>query len=152
MLVFLDFDGVINSGIFFAKNPKAQARRERDELVIDEVAMARLNKLLHRHKDARVVISSDWRKRYDHDILAIILHRNGFEHGHKVIGQTPNFGSRPRGLEIAAWLKARELRCPFVILDDRDDMHTLGRNLVQTDPVYGLTANDVRRASNILYG
>lgn len=148
----MDFDGVLNSGIFFAKDPRAASRRERDELVIDPVAMGRLNKLLDRHREALVVISSDWRKRYDYDILAIILHRNGFAHGERVVGQTPNFGERPRGHEIAAWMKARNVQCPFVILDDRSDMGSVRTRLVKTDPVHGLTASDVRKASNILYG
>lgn len=149
-LVFLDLDGVLNSTLYLCLNGRAAARREGDELVIDPAAMVRLNRLLNRHDDAGVVISSDWRKRYGYDTLATILHRNGFAHGQRVVGQTPNFGKRPRGLEILAWMKARNIGCPYVILDDRNDMVGASRHLVQTDEDYGLTTTDVKRASAVL--
>lgn len=149
-LIFLDLDGVLNSDLYLSRDSRAAARQRRSELVLDPSAISRLNALLDRHEDAGVVISSDWRKRHDYDILAIILHKNGFRHGQRVVGQTPNFGERPRGLEILAWMKARDVRCPFVILDDRDDMVGASRHLVQTDPIYGLTPADVRKASAIL--
>lgn len=149
-LLFLDLDGVLNSGVYLCGNAQAAAKHRRRELVLDPSPMSRLNMLLDRHDDTGVVISSGWRKRYDYDILAIILHKNGFEHGHRVVGQTPNFGDCPRGFEILAWLKARGLACPYAILDDRGDMAGASRHLVRTDPICGLTSADVRKASAIL--
>ena len=82
---------------------------------------ANFNKFLDRNPSA-VVISSDWRKAYDYDVIRNIMTSQGFKHGNKIIGQTPNFGKQPRGREIEAWMTARGLRKPFVILDDRSDM------------------------------
>lgn len=148
-LVFLDFDGVLNSAQFLAANPPAAKLYNARELVFDPRAMANFNKFLDRNPSA-VVISSDWRKAYDYDVIRNIMTSQGFKHGNKIIGQTPNFGKQPRGREIEAWMTARGLRKPFVILDDRSDMANVAPKLVLTDPKTGITPRDLTRAESLL--
>ena len=148
-LVFLDFDGVLNSQRFLESNPQAMKLHKARELVFDPDAIARLNTFLDRNPSA-VVISSDWRKAYDFDVIRSIMVANGFKHGNKIVGQTPNFDRQPRGREISAWMTARGLRKPFVILDDRSDMENTRPRLVLTDPKIGITPNDWMKAEAII--
>lgn len=148
-VIFLDFDGVLNSAAFLQKNPYAKSAHQRGELVFDPAAMGILNDLC-RSTRAAVVISSDWRKRYGHDVLARMLADAGFQHRERVVGQTPDMGSAPRGFEIYSWLMLRKPVSRVVILDDRADMEPLEKKLVQTNPVVGLTKGDAVKAAGIL--
>ena len=106
-LLFLDFDGVLNSERFF----RAQGNRYLPEQ-LDEGAVARLNAILAR-TGAKVIVSSTWRLGYSMEQLQVILARHGFSG--EVVGVTPRLedvdedGIRvplhvPRGREIQTWL------------------------------------------------
>jgi hypothetical protein len=151
MLLFLDFDGVLNSRRFLLDHPVERARHDGRQLVFDPAAIRRLDGMLE-GRPILVVISSDWRKAYDHDILGMRMREAGFAHADRIVGQTPDFGQAPRGREIASYMAARRLRCPFAILDDRSDMAPHQGRLVMTDPYYGLTARDASRALALLTG
>jgi hypothetical protein len=141
-IVFLDIDGVLNN------------RRSRLG-GIDPVHVEHLNTLVAR-TGAKVVISSTWRMA-GRTAVAEDLATAGFRG--KVIGVTPDLTRRAQGLwtapergtEIQEWLR-QPSRTPhtIVILDDEADMGSLLPFLVQTDPLDGLTAQDVERAAAIL--
>jgi Swiss Army Knife RNA repair-like protein len=148
--IFLDFDGVLNSGRYLMANEEQRRRHVNRRLVFDPAAMELLNTLVMRHP-AEIVISSDWRKAANYDVLAARMTRDGFRYPEKVVGQTPNYGRAPRGQEIHAWLMARNVRGkPFVVLDDRTDMDQVDSHLINTDPLDGLTKADVNKASIVL--
>jgi hypothetical protein len=148
--VFLDFDGVLNSSRYLMANPTMLRLHKDRHLVFDPSAMELLNVLLVRHP-AHVVISSDWRKARNYDVLAQRMTRDGFLYPERVIGQTPNFGEVPRGREIHAWLMSKNERGrPFVVLDDRVDMDGVDSHHVHIDPIIGMTKADVNRASIVL--
>ena len=148
-ILFLDFDGVFNSTKFFANNPQAARLYSERELVLDPKTIAQFNLFLDRNPTA-IVISSDWRKAYDYDVIRKIMNDQGFKHGEKIVDQTPNFGKQTRGREISAWMSARNVRKPYVILDDRSDMDEVAGRLVLTDPRIGITPNDFQKAEKIL--
>ena len=72
-VVFLDFDGVLNSKEFF-KSPRHE---ESEAGALDPEAIARLNRLLAA-TGAVVVISSSWRHGYTVGALASMLESRGF--------------------------------------------------------------------------
>lgn len=180
-VIFLDIDGVLNSASFVRKLEDKHRvldhgdhfRPKRNttctcfalENQIDAAAVARLNRLVS-ETDAKVVISSSWRKLFD----PIELHRILSEHGliAEIIGETPdahNEGTRfdmkmeygsagerlYRGHEIDYWLRYQgEGVTHFVILDDGSDMEMHQKRLVQTDPDIGLCDEDVDLAIRVM--
>lgn len=148
-VVFLDFDGVLNS-----KNwrniPRSQKEIDRD---LDPAAIALLNDLLE-VSGANVVISSSWRWSSRLPSIVEDMMKLGFKYPERVIGFTPylthyNNEYMTRGEEVALWLKQVPVEA-FVILDDRKEFDNLKDNLVPTDREHGLQKEDVERAMEIL--
>jgi HAD domain in Swiss Army Knife RNA repair proteins len=150
-IIFIDFDGVLNSTAFFTRNPRAAALYRARELVFDPLAMTAFSNLVRKTRSV-VIISSDWRKAYDYDVIARKMQQAGFRYPDLIAGQIPNFGQNSqRGDEIAAWLKSHGIRNePYAILDDRSDMTTVKKHLILTNPLVGLTSNDVKKAMALL--
>lgn len=119
-VIFLDFDGVLNSHTFM----KACARDSvwDDPSGLDPVAVARLNRVVEA-TEAFVVVSSTWRIGRRRVELAEILASKGFTG--KVLGTTPHLsGPYQRGSEISLWLKECKLLYDverYVVIDDDFD-------------------------------
>jgi hypothetical protein len=156
-IIFLDFDGVLNSQLWYVRT---KGSREQDDL--DKEAIEFLNHLI-KDTGAKVVVSSTWRLGRTVDELQEILTRNGFIG--EVIDKTisMNIGKDGdcilRGNEILQWMKAHPeiLGCyysdykNYVIFDDDSDMLYWQRNnFIQTDPYVGLTPTDIYKAKKIL--
>ncbi len=139
-IVFLDFDGVLNS----ERSTQELGTRYR----FSRASVETFNSVL-RETDARIVISSSWREHWALKENAQFLERDGVLPG-RVIGKTLTL-DRERGLEIDAWLASVPYPVKsFVILDDRDDMAMHGDRLVRVDPAVGITAAQSQRAIEIL--
>lgn len=154
-VVFLDFDGVVNSAEFFARESKADPGRD-----LDRDAVACVTRILEA-TGAVVVISSTWRIFHKLDELREILSAHGFRG--EIIGKTPTHGYKPgsseelwmpyiaRGYEIQAWIDTQETPPEaFVILDDDDDMVHLQDRLVLTSWETGLLDEHVAAAIAML--
>jgi hypothetical protein len=144
-VIFLDFDGVLNSHAWFDAEPSPKI----DEF--DPACVARVDKICRR-SGAVVVISSSWRSGTPFHRLADFLMAQGLQA--KVVGTTPadyQEKFRERGDEIEEWIsRNRKNLESFVILDDDGDMGKLKKFLVQTDPKIGITDADVDSAVAIL--
>jgi hypothetical protein len=105
-VVFLDFDGVLNSSRWFAKGTPFTHPEDH----LDPEAVQLLNEL-----EADVVVSSAWRYGYRRIQLSEFLRNRGFTG--KVIDTTPRLPGRERFEEIDAWLKGKDVTS-FVVLDD----------------------------------
>lgn len=134
-VIFLDFDGVLNSVEYWRRGSHRDANDT--SLMLDPAAVGLVNQIVRR-TGAKVVISSSWR------ILPSMraneaLNRCGFIGD--IIGETPNLrdGVLVRGHEIQAWLDAHPEVKAFVILDDDSDMAHLAGNLVKTVHAVGIT-------------
>ncbi len=161
IVLFLDFDGVINNDSTWGIPPPSP-----DGLLVipvEPACIARLNALVER-TGARLVISSSWRRFAGWEDLGAALARHGVIA--EVIGETPDlvnnagwlerwrlrdgapfqYERMQRGWEIREWLAAHPEVTEFAILDDCSDMDDLKPWLVLTDPVYGLDDPDVERA------
>lgn len=157
MIVFLDFDGVINSHDWWQRRgprPKPPTRESDARWSFDPVAVVRLNRLAT--AGARFVISSTWRIKNDADELGAMLRACGFEG--EVIGTTPDMSQRPklslylpadRGHEINAWLDSNGPR-PFVVIDDDYWPGMEGMPLVRTSFDNGLLDEHIDRALELL--
>lgn len=155
-IIFLDFDGVINSDCWFRKTVNSLRNPCRD---LDPKAVRRVNRIIEATQ-AQTVVSSAWRQFYSLEELRGILHKVGF-HG-EVIAATPSSydpqhlkrswweSDRIRGDEIQAWLDHYKKPCKFVIFDDAEEMGHLDPYLVRTNFLYGLEEEHIPRALQIL--
>lgn len=184
-IVFLDIDGVLNHDALSARNDQLHLEKKCSTWhrasqsytdgpqcycfapvnQIDPRCVDRLNTIV-KLTGAKVVISSSWRRLYDHESINSILVKHGFRG--EVIGETPDLASDPtwpefhrthdlrgnhcdRGHEIWEWLhKHREEVTGFVILDDCGDMARLKSLLVHTSDKVGLTDEDVQEATRLM--
>ena len=149
-VVFLDFDGVLNSQKYIDWDVALYTSAQ-----IDPRAVALVNDLVSR-SDAKVVVSSSWRLIHTDRGLSRLLGERGFSG--EIIGTTPRLHStglgipRGRGDEIRAWLNEyREQVEGFVVLDDNgDEMGPVARHLILADPACGLVDSDVERACEVI--
>ena len=151
-IVFLDFDGVMNSFDWV----QTQAGVRNGLHTIDPGAVRRLQRIIDA-TGAYIVISSSWRYAHSLNDLQKILREAGlndqsfsrFEvRSHLVIDVTPNSMDGFRSREIQRWLD-RNPTHRFVILDDSHDADIDG-HFVQTTWEHGLQDEHVDRAIEIL--
>lgn len=145
-VIFLDFDGVLNSMDY--------ARRTRqigDSCTVydlDPDAGARIKKLVDL-SGAKIVISSTWRINNTLAELQYDLESFGIAK-EDVIGVTPRMNAE-RGYEIQAWLdKTTEEIESYVIIDDSSDMAHLLPRLVRTSWKTGFRDDHIDAALGML--
>ncbi len=150
-IIFLDIDGVLNSGDFLW-TPEHQALDQSDDRNwFDPAAVARLNRIIEA-TGAKCVLSSTWRILHTIEEMDGFMKAAGFTGA--FIGKTSRFGSF-RGEQIQEWLEGAVESGPdevesFVILDDDSDMVHLTPYLVKTDFQHGLQDEHVERAIAML--
>lgn len=150
-IVFLDFDGVLNSRALVERSPKPHAPGLG---LLAEDAVARVERLC---VDARagIVVSSTWRLSFDLPALREMLRAKGLATT-PILDTTPMIPhKRGRGQEIQLWLdtapRARGWSVEgMVILDDDPDMLHLMPWLVQSSFETGVTDAHVVAARRIL--
>ncbi|BDI33357.1 hypothetical protein CCAX7_54080 [Capsulimonas corticalis] len=173
-LIFLDFDGVLNSVAWMEGDVyKNKPRLHVDRLAwclgkIDPAAVLRVNRIV-RETDAYIVISSAWRSstcpQGYAQYLGALLARHGLQaHRKRVIGITIDVTDIPKGrpgpqmLESERWTEIRHYldsatECDrFVVIDDDPVFGTPPDCFVRTDYNVGLTDEDADRAIAILNG
>ena len=154
-IVFLDFDGVLNSRAFGARLREA-GREVSSTMGLDPEAVGRLNRL-----DAEFVVSSTWRHGRTLGMLDELLRAAGFTGALRGTTprrlRTPTGGSHSegrRGHEIQAWLEGAPdygLSVEsFAVVDDDSDMAHLADRLVKTDFATGLLDEHVDRITELL--
>lgn len=138
-LIFLDIDGVLNT----FQSIEAQTDTLSPECV------RQLNQLVQATQ-AKVIVSSTWRRVHSLATIESRLKRHGFEA--KLHGQTPYIAGASRAEEIRTWLHLHASEGPFafVILDDQEDFKDLRPHHVQTSYHKGLTATHRQRAQSLL--
>jgi len=147
-LVFLDFDGVLNSRALVERAPAPLAIGLD---LLDADAVARVERFCVA-ENAEIVVTSTWRLTFDRAALEDMLRAKGLTTA-RVRDVTPMIPhKRGRGQEIQTWLDAQGSASleGIVILDDDPDMLHLMPWLVQTSFDTGLTAVHLDAATTIL--
>lgn len=171
--VFLDIDGVVNSGRNYSEWNHAWneglAAREAAGLdtdrwhapaddpyilkLFDAENIAVLNRITS-ESGARIVVSSSWRMFYASRFQKLRDTLAAAGVAAEVVGPTPTYCPH-RGLAIEAYLKDLNGACNIVILDDEPKHSFTARTekwLVQTNGAKGLVETDVARALKVLKG
>jgi len=162
-VIFLDFDGVLNSWRYFKDAHTNGITLAQAHQQIDRKAVRWLNEIVTK-TGAVVVISSTWRVLYSLPDLTAWLIDKGFVG--EIVGVTPSLSCRrvgpdqsqaaaaaasaERGHEIDAWLKEHPEVESFVILDDGNDMAMHMARLVLIDARKGLKPKHVAAAVALL--
>lgn len=139
-LIFLDFDGVLN------RFDEPESYRKLSKSCVEN-----LNFLIEK-SEAKIIISSTWRRIHSLSDLRQIMKNAGFRFPQSIIGETP-CGGPTRGREIEKVLEmsgGRYEPCVFVILDDDSDMEPFMDRLIQTSSDIGLSMKDVEKVLRLL--
>lgn len=162
-LLFLDFDGVLNSDAYFA-SPELLATtgglsdaevmlldRERH---LDPAKVALVNSLVERF-ELSVVISSSWRLQYSLDELNALLAKRGATF--RAVDVTPRVTRydplRPlRAREILAYLERLSEPSEVVVVLDDDRLDGLVPGHVQVDGSVGFSAQQIDQCAELLRG
>lgn len=164
-VLFLDFDGVLNSRqsqTFWEKRRDQQFWENQmysswegslKEYLAHEfcpIALSNVEELVDRVPDLQVVISSSWRMGETVESLKKIL--APANHLSKaVIDVTPRFQGKPRGAEIQDWLDRHPEVTHYVIVDDDSDMlESQKDHFVKTSSLHGFQYGDLLWAQRIL--
>lgn len=140
-VIFLDFDGVLNSeGSFLYESNRRKRYKEQGVKgpvmeTLCNVCTANFQELLFQYPDAKVVISSTWREHFSLDWLREKLASYKIDSS-RVIDKTPSDWGGNRGVEIQLWLNAHPEVDHYIIIDDNDwgiiDVHGKQR-FIQTE-------------------
>lgn len=126
-VIFLDFDGVLNSqGSFLYEHNRRKVRKEQGvkgpvNETLCNVCTANFQFVLDKYKEAKIVISSTWRTLFDIPWLKAKLESYHIDSS-RVIDITPisSIFDGDRGKEIRAWLNQHTEVTHYVIIDDND--------------------------------
>lgn len=163
-VIFLDIDGVLN-------NYGTQTRRWDGFTGVDTSNIKTLNKIFdidytyQEPLDIKFVMSSSWRTEDNFEATCNWLRQQGLKG--EFIGRTPELSlkeaatvyglrfsdptntSKVRSVEIQTWLKEHPEVESYVCIDD---MRLYDLPSVRTDPMVGLTEDDLNKALEILNG
>lgn len=146
-VLFLDMDGVMNSGTYMEEfrqtHPDVLA-------IIDPAAVELLNWIVD-ETQCSVVLSSTWRLCYPLAEVEQMLRDRGFKH--KLDGRTPHmpYAGMVRGNEIYHYLETFGAPVESIaILDDDTDMALLRDRLIRTDNIVGLSRLDAKKCVEML--
>lgn len=175
MVIFLDFDGVLNGMNFLEEQDRKRREEDNINLVLNEEEnldrfwasqMDQKNikefMLAFEKKDVKIVLSTSWRRMKSiEDWNEQFKKIKGWNF--EIIGRTPElktetqtrtlkgyWRTNPRGLEIKTWLERNKYEGKYLIIDDDDDMLPEHKNrFFQTNADVGFTIKDyVEQISN----
>lgn len=150
-IIFLDFDGVLNSGVWFHKLYKLGRQYRCCEAKLDPKAIKCLASIL-KETGCYVVITSSMRIIYGKKHLMRLMFRAGlpYKYKNRLIGLTPIHRDRFRGREIQEYLDNNQVSSFVIIDDDVADLQQYKNKLVKTKNMFGLRKWNVSEAVKIL--
>lgn len=140
-VIFLDIDGVLNMyGASYRTFMKPLGQHIEPHLI------NRLNYILEKVEDLKIVISSSWRSNMED--LEKQMKEQGFKHWERVIGKTIHDKTGFRGIEILEWFVKNTAEKYLVIDDETTDICgdycnvIPKKNVLKTDGNEGLLNKD----------
>lgn len=157
-VIFLDFDGVLNSAGSFhleSRIRKDDVRRQGVKGKVQEtlchVCTSNLQFVLDQYPDVKIVISSTWREFFSLDWLRAKLD-SYYVDSSRVIDKTPQTYGNDRNREIHMWLDAHPEVTHYVIVDDNlyDGLDSNAGRFVKTTWETGLTIDKAIKMCELL--
>jgi hypothetical protein len=145
-VIFLDFDGVLNSATSFLyednrrKKLKEQCVKGPVNETLSHHCCAAFQLVLDIYPEVKVVLSTTWRNLFDMEWLKAKLAEYHIDSS-RVIDKTPGSMDGDRGAEIQRWLDKHPEVTHYAIIDDNDwgitAIHGTGR-FVKTEWEHGM--------------
>lgn len=145
-VIFLDFDGVLNSATSFLyednrrKKLKEQGVKGPVPETLSLHCCAAFSLVLDMYPEVKIVLSTTWRNLYKMDWLKAKLEEYHIDSS-RVIDKTPTDFGGDRGREIQNWLDQHPEVTHYAIIDDNDwgivSIHGKGR-FVKTEWEHGM--------------
>lgn len=152
-VIFLDFDGVLNSVQSYVYH---KIRYQEEEPIVDicPIALSNLDYILE-NTDSKIVLSSTRRKRITLEEFKKLMIKHKMKYADRIFGFTPlltNSHECSRQEEILKWI--RDLKGviinKIVILDDNHDFPEFARQFIRINSTFGLTIMDSFHAIRLL--
>lgn len=152
-VLFLDFDGVINTYYWEEHDGvwECHINNECDGKVNNRQAMCWLNELC-KQQHLSIVVTSTWRKSFTEEEIELVLRESGLDEEIPVMGVTTVIGEQyARGKEIRLFLKEHPEIEKMVILDDDSyDMYEFLPYVAKCNTYHGFGIPELHCAENIL--
>jgi len=139
-VVFLDYDGVVNTAMWTPDGKRCRFNFPRDGSVNNFQAVQWLSEFCQNY-GYDIVVSSTWRAAENYQEC---LRNGGLRDGINILGHTPLLHGSNRGAEIKKWIDEHPGVENYAILDDDifDDFYALhGEHVVQCDVNVGMTGS-----------
>lgn len=137
-VVFLDYDGVVNTPMWDAEGKRCRFNFPEDNKVNNFQSVQWVSEFCEK-LGYSIVVTSTWRIDPNYEAC---LKNGGLREGIEIVGKTPSLRSEPRGEEIKAYLTSHPEIESFLIFDDEDDMGELRDHLVLCDTNRGFGLPD----------
>lgn len=134
-VLFLDYDGVVNTLMWDDAGKHCRFNHSRDNKVNNFQAVQWVSKFC-REYGYDIVVTSTWRFE---DNYKDCLINGGLWDGIQILGRTPYVSNGNRGDEIQKYLDEHQEVENFLIFDDDSDMGVLSDHLIKTNFVFGFS-------------
>lgn len=148
-ILFLDFDGVVNTPMWDSKTHHCRFNQPTDGKVNNVQAVQWVSSFCAKY-DYKIVITSSWR--IDAIDCRECLKNAGLWDDVEILDATPYLPYSTRGDEINYWLAQLDEPVNYLILDDDDDFTPEQHaHLIQTDSQIGVTIHTYNQLTNLHY-
>lgn len=145
-VLFLDYDGVVNTLMWNEKGTKVSYNFPSDNKVNNFQAVQWLSAFCLKCK-YDIVVTSSWREERNYKECLI---NGGLRKGVEILGCTKEPDGKSRGEEIADYLNAHPEIKHYIIVDDEDDLLPEQRShLVKVNGNYGFLEPEYRQCINL---
>lgn len=142
-VIFLDYDGVVNTPLWSADGKKCTFGYPFDNKVNNFQCVQWVSEFCEKYNYS-IVVSSTWRL---HSNYQECLQNGGLRKGIKIIGKTPHLQGKCRGDEITQWLDNYSGEVEnYLIFDDDCDMDKHLDHLILCDTSRGFDELEFMKA------
>ena len=141
-IVFLDYDGVVNTLMWDECGKKCGFNYPDDNMVNNFQAVQWVSEFCEKNGYC-IVVTSSWRLQ---DNYIDCLNNGGLRDSVPVIGNTPYLRSSNRAEEIKQYLQTHPEIENYIIIDDLDEMESLSDHLILCNPDVGFGVSEYKKA------
>lgn len=146
-ILFLDYDGVVNTLMWNEKGTKTFYNYSEDNKVNNFQAVQWISEFCLKY-NFNIVVTSTWREEKNYKECLI---NGGLRSGIEILGCTKILDGKTRGEEIENYLTSHPEIEQYIIVDDVNDfLHEQQNHFVQVNPYYGFNKPEYRKCIELV--